>query len=1851
MSSVNPNTFPNVLYCLYDQRYALKGEISGEQGGIDVYAVAGTRDQAAIDYAISQYPGYRLFFDAGTWDVTTDTTFPDTCEVYTEPGTIFSIASGITVTFSGSFNVDLQQVFSYADSTCNVILNNVTEIYPEWWGAEPYSVDSSDDQSTYINYAIKTAWTSTSVTTGSKKLVRLSGLYRIDNPILIPYNNIALKGTGRYVSGLMKVTNSINGIEIYRGSEIGGANAGFVDISDMTITGYEPVSTADFIYSAPITGTNGIQVEGPAGEIYFSNLEVTKHRNHGIYCKEDDSGNGNWIVSIDKCIIMVNRGDGIRDALEIASGGNGNGLTLTNSLLWQNGGYGLTWSGFGLNATGNGFEANSYGGINLTVSGSGITSFGPANISGNYFEEQYLKSTSSITDITNASTTTVTATGHGLETGDYVYLTDIGGTTELNGKTLQITKGDDDNFSLDGIDSTNYGSYTSGGTVYPSTDDTKGCININLDDIYLFGLVAKGNMFYKGYSRVAYAGWDGAICANGTGGLLESEIGPNFFIYGIPDYHSIANISNIIKSSTTTVTALSHGFTTGQSVRVTNVGGLTEVNDETYTITKVTDDVFALNTDTSAYTATYTSGGIAFRSQEPATVDLGSLGWKGVKIHSRYSRTTSPNSYVNLGNAQVFYGIDTDINTTYTYNDTVPSSKAAKYYIDTATTSITNYLTNGFNTNEEFSTVLDLGEYSDTYSVGYITFPVGKSFLGTIDISLYPSCWYSHAYGNLSMRCSFYSAAITGSYSPSTPVSYIYEADGTLAEWYGFRPIEQDNVEGLWKIPIYHIQKVAGEKQHLYALAKVSIPTTVLSTSYNAHTLVDALDVIAPAVYTNTWTRNYVTQETLLRVQGIESGKATLELWADEGDDSTDRWSIVSETDGKLYIKNDVTTITYIDTANISATYIDRDGTLAANSDTKIPSQKAVKTYVDSSGSGILSTITYISPEYFGAISGNVNESQRTLNTTAINDTIETAWNSRLSSKVTGQPNTNRKVVYLPRWYEINGTITLVGNGIDIKGNGPYSSGLINYNTTVSALYLKHDTSYTESSGNSGFISLKDFGIIGTATTITTGNGIEIEGPFGELRLENIDSSYNGNNGFYIKGNASSKGGWVCSVNNCHFIGNYGDGINAVSYASGSYAGNAFSLSNSLLFANKKYGLSWLANGLNIIGNTFEQNELGSIYLGVPSGSTPISTWAGGVNISGNYFESTEDLINALQHIKIYAPTSYPIYSISIADNFFTGGHDLSPNTWLGMIYAVGGGALSNFYLGMNHYAYVSVSTAFDGNNMPDGTSFILAPTTTVSMTNLLNRFKNTGTAMVINNHTDDLSNKISPNEDSYFVYPTSHAVRDYVTKQNTVQEGTMNYTTPPRYMGDRWYERNVGLSGYDEVYEGTFYNNYTDNGIISPIQYLTSVTAVLTVTSYGDWVKENDLIYVPLSDGTNYKFIAGSGNTSTTIPIKTYVSGENGAITTTISGFYINRWDRMATYVDVSGISTATFVTKSLYDANTILYATSDNTPVALTVGDQTVVGRAGSGIAALAIDSDLSSASASDNTVPSAKATKTYVDAVDTLVDTLDSNLKYYTKGQVIEAVYEIVTPSNVKGLWFFNATGADITVLDKSTIGGASAHTVNLMDATGVAAEASTLSPGYYSMAPYLTFASDDYWETNDSADFTFALSPVSVFVLCNLTDATSDSLACKFDQTTGSEQKEWRFQTDASDKLTMTIWDNTAGGYIGRNCSSVVTSYEGLFTTYATTYDGGTANSGIKLYLNGAQVDDTNVSSGTFNTMQDTTSKLASYYTATTGARAVLMDGKVSFILIVAEELTAIQIRRLDNIIRSYAGYNV
>ena len=68
-----------------------------------------------------------------------------------------------------------------------------------------------------------------------------------------------------------------------------------------------------------------------------------------------------------------------------------------------------------------------------------------------------------ISAITKANPAAVTATAYGRSTGDWVEISFVAGMTEINGAFTTITKIDADHFTMDGIDSTGYTTYTSGG--------------------------------------------------------------------------------------------------------------------------------------------------------------------------------------------------------------------------------------------------------------------------------------------------------------------------------------------------------------------------------------------------------------------------------------------------------------------------------------------------------------------------------------------------------------------------------------------------------------------------------------------------------------------------------------------------------------------------------------------------------------------------------------------------------------------------------------------------------------------------------------------------------------------------------------------------------------------------------------------------------------------------------------------------------------------------------------------------------------------------------------------------------------------------------------------------------------------------------------------------------------------------------------------------------------------------------------------------------------------------------------------------------------------------------------------
>ncbi len=113
--------------------------------------------------------------------------------------------------------------------------------------------------------------------------------------------------------------------------------------------------------------------------------------------------------------------------------------------------------------------------------------FNPASLSANWQPVFPVDSAGAITGVTQANPAVVTSAAHGLVTGAAVTINGVGGMTQLNGNSYIITFVDANRFSLNGVNSTNYGMYTSGGTwlCYGGFAD-----NVKLIEIYNGAAVA-----------------------------------------------------------------------------------------------------------------------------------------------------------------------------------------------------------------------------------------------------------------------------------------------------------------------------------------------------------------------------------------------------------------------------------------------------------------------------------------------------------------------------------------------------------------------------------------------------------------------------------------------------------------------------------------------------------------------------------------------------------------------------------------------------------------------------------------------------------------------------------------------------------------------------------------------------------------------------------------------------------------------------------------------------------------------------------------------------------------------------------------------------------------------------------------------------------------------------------------------------------------------------------------------------------------------------------------------------------------------------------------------------------------
>ena len=137
------------------------------------------------------------------------------------------------------------------------------------------------------------------------------------------------------------------------------------------------------------------------------------------------------------------------------------------------------------------------------------------------------------TNITGASKENpchITAVAHGLTTGDRVFIKNVGGMTEINNLQFVVTVDSVDIFSLDGINSTGYTTYTSGGTVVEfqgieyETDKflTKSKYVSTFENFLLLGYVTMDTVLYP-QREVWNAIADETDWIGGDSGVKETE--------------------------------------------------------------------------------------------------------------------------------------------------------------------------------------------------------------------------------------------------------------------------------------------------------------------------------------------------------------------------------------------------------------------------------------------------------------------------------------------------------------------------------------------------------------------------------------------------------------------------------------------------------------------------------------------------------------------------------------------------------------------------------------------------------------------------------------------------------------------------------------------------------------------------------------------------------------------------------------------------------------------------------------------------------------------------------------------------------------------------------------------------------------------------------------------------------------------------------------------------------------------------------------------------------------------------------------------------------------------------------
>lgn len=288
-------------------------------------------------------------------------------------------------------------------------------------------------------------------------------------------------------------------------------------------------------------------------------------------------------------------------------------------------------------------------------------------------DENVLDAAVTITDITNAEPAVVTAAAHGFVEGAEVYVVDVEGMPQVNGRrfkarnvttnTLELFWQIDENLE---VDSTDYGVYDSGGTVasvygiatpYTQAQLEELKFTQDADVITLTHRdhpVRELRRFGHGSWTLTEASFSPALDFPTQVEAVADTTGAEVAIYSVTAIsssgeESLTGRSDLIRTITAisntlppvVETSVAHGFVSGDEVEIQNVVGPVELNGRRFTVFDAAGDTFKLlDVDLTAAPA-YVSGGNAaqtlYRISDGAVPADNTVTWASVPGAVKYA--------------------------------------------------------------------------------------------------------------------------------------------------------------------------------------------------------------------------------------------------------------------------------------------------------------------------------------------------------------------------------------------------------------------------------------------------------------------------------------------------------------------------------------------------------------------------------------------------------------------------------------------------------------------------------------------------------------------------------------------------------------------------------------------------------------------------------------------------------------------------------------------------------------------------------------------------------------------------------------------------------------------------------------------------------------------------------------------------------------------------------------------------------------------------------------------------------------------------------------------------------------